>query len=222
MSNIINLLIVDDHPFIIEGYKHGINAYKSKEEYKFNISQAKNCETGYEAIMNAEVPFDVVFLDLNMPAYEEKNILSGEDLALLIQKQMPDARLIMLTMTNDMEKVLSLIDTVNPNGLAIKNDLGHKELLLGFDKVMKNLYYYSDSVVKLLSKPQYEGYDFDQFDKEILTQISKGIKPRYLLKYVPLTSEVVINRRKNLFKVLGVKTDLDQDLLDKARKKGLL
>lgn len=221
-TNIINLLIVDDHPFIIQGYQHAINSFTSKENYEFVISQADSCKTGYEIIMNAEKPFDVVLLDLNMPAYPEKNILSGEDLAFLAREKNPECRLMMLTMSNDMDKVLSLIDTVNPNGLVIKIDLDHKEMMRGFEKVMRSLYYYSNSVIKLLRVKQYEGYDFDQYDKELLIQMSNGIKPRYLSKYVPLTVENVEKRLLDMYLLFKIDTFKYTDLLVKVKKKGLI
>lgn len=49
MNKPINVLIVDDHPFIIEAYKNAINKY-SQQGYEFTISQAGDCKKGYELI----------------------------------------------------------------------------------------------------------------------------------------------------------------------------
>ena len=69
-----NILIVDDHPFIIQGYKNAITRYRPTE-YEFLIDQAKDCQSGYEVIVNPESPsFDIAFLDISMPAYVEKGI----------------------------------------------------------------------------------------------------------------------------------------------------
>ena len=87
MNSPINVLIVDDHPFIIEAYKNAIKGYNSKGAYEFIITQAKDCKTGYEAITEAAEPFGIAFFDLSMPTYEEKGIFSGEDLAKLIKQQ---------------------------------------------------------------------------------------------------------------------------------------
>ena len=43
MNSPINVLIVDDHPFIIEAYKNAINKY-SQQGYEFTISQAGDCK----------------------------------------------------------------------------------------------------------------------------------------------------------------------------------
>ena len=69
----MNILIVDDHPFIIEAYKNALKAYNAKGIYEFVITQAKDCKTGYEAIMEQGIgSYGVAFFDLSMPVYEEK------------------------------------------------------------------------------------------------------------------------------------------------------
>ena len=69
-----NILIVDDHPFIIEGYKNAITRYNPKD-FEFLISQAKDCESAYNIITDADTTvFDIAFLDISMPPYEEKGI----------------------------------------------------------------------------------------------------------------------------------------------------
>ena len=69
-----NILIVDDHPFIIEGYKNAITRYHP-DQYHFCIDQAKDCQSAYDIIINPDTPlFDIAFLDISMPPYAEKNI----------------------------------------------------------------------------------------------------------------------------------------------------
>ena len=50
-----NILIVDDHPFIIDGYKNAITRYKP-DIYEYSFTQGKDCETGYNIITNPETP----------------------------------------------------------------------------------------------------------------------------------------------------------------------
>lgn len=72
-----NILIVDDHPFIIEGYKNAITRYNPKQ-YEFAIYQAHDCKSGYEIIEDSNSPqFDIAFLDISMPPYEEKDLCFG-------------------------------------------------------------------------------------------------------------------------------------------------
>jgi len=218
----INILIVDDHPFIIEAYKNAIKAYNSKGLYEFNIVQAKDCKTGYEAIKEATVPFGIAFFDLSMPIYEEKGIFSGEDLALLIKTEMPHCKIILLTMHTELLKINQIIKNISPNGLVIKNDLTFDELLLAFDKILKNENYYSQTVVKLVSQIQYDNIEIDAFDKQILYHISKGTKTTDIPQYVPLSLSAVEKRKLHLKETLEISGGSDVDMIREAKIKGLL
>ena len=117
-----NILIVDDHPFIIEGYKNAITRY-NPNKYEFFILQAHDCKSGYDLIEDAQTPeFDVAFLDISMPPYEEKNIFSGEDLAKLLSVKMPSCKIILLTMYTELLKIKTIIRAIQPNGLIIKKN----------------------------------------------------------------------------------------------------
>ncbi|WET00831.1 response regulator [Flavobacterium sp. YJ01] len=216
-----NILIVDDHPFIIEGYKNAITRY-NPQQYEFSIFQAQDCRSGYEIIENHNSPqFDIAFLDISMPPYEEKEIFSGEDLATLLLKRMPSCKIILLTMYTELLKIKTIIRTIQPNGLIIKNDLTFDELLLAFDKVIKNEKYYSQSVVKMLNQSTHNAIEIDQYDKQILIHLSKGISNQDMLQYIPISLNAIEKRKKHLKELLKIKNNSDDDLLKEAKSKGL-
>ncbi|MFV8269235.1 response regulator [Flavobacterium sp. GT2N3] len=217
-----NILIVDDHPFIIEGYKNAITRY-NPDEFEFFITQAKDCESAYHIITNPDVAsFDIAFLDISMPPYEEKNIYSGEDLARLISEFMPSCKIILLTMYTELLKIKTIIKTINPNGLVIKNDLTFDELLFAFDKVIKNEKYYSQSVLKMLAQSEEDSIEVDQFDKEILFHISKGTKLSDIPHYIPISLGAIERRKLKLKELLKIEEGSDIDLVREAKNKGLL
>ena len=217
-----NILIVDDHPFIIEGYKNAITRY-NPNEFEFFITQAKDCESAYGIITNPDaLLFDIAFLDISMPPYEEKNIYSGEDLARLISEFMPNCKIILLTMYTELLKIKTIIKTINPNGLVIKNDLTFDELLFAFDKVIKNEKYYSQSVLKMLSQSEEDSIEIDQFDKEILFHISKGTKLSDIPQYIPISLGAIERRKIKLKELLKIEVGSDIDLVREAKNKGLL
>jgi DNA-binding NarL/FixJ family response regulator len=217
-----NILIVDDHPFIIQGYKNAITRYNPKE-YEFFIEQASDCKSAYDIITNPEtVVFDIAFLDISMPTYEEKGIFSGEDLAKLLKECMPNCKIILLTMYTELLKIQNIIDTINPNGLVIKNDLTFDELLFGFDKVINNETYYSQSIQKMIDQSQHETIEIDLFDKQILFHISKGTKTNDISQYVPISIEAIEKRKLNLKKLLNLPEGSDIDLVREAKNRGLL
>jgi len=217
-----NILIVDDHPFIIEGYKNAITRYNPKK-FEFFISQANDCKSAYEIITDPETKaFDIAFLDISMPSYEEKELQSGEDLAKLIMEFMPNCKIILLTMYTELLKIKNIIDTINPSGLVIKNDLTFDELLFGFDKVLKNETYYSQSIQKMIDLAQHETIEIDIFDKQILFHISKGTKTKDIPQYVPISIEAIEKRKLNLKKLLNIENGSDIELVREAKSKGLL
>jgi DNA-binding NarL/FixJ family response regulator len=65
---------------------------------------------------------------------------------------MPECEIILLTMHTELLKINQIIKNINPNGLVIKNDLTFDELLLAFDKILKNENYYSQTVVQIVSQ----------------------------------------------------------------------
>jgi DNA-binding NarL/FixJ family response regulator len=216
-----NILIVDDHPFIIQGYKNAITRYNPKA-HEFFITEAKDCESAYNVVTNPEsAVFDIAFLDISMPPYEEKGIYSGEDLAKLILEYMPNCKIILLTMFTEFLKIKTIINNINPNGLVIKNDLTFDELLFAFDKVIKNETYYSQSVIKMLELQEHS-IEIDLFDKQILFHLSKGTDIKDMPQYIPISLNAIEVRKLNLKELLRITEGSDGDLVREARNIGLL
>ncbi len=216
------ILIVDDHPFIIEGYKNAITRY-NPDEFEFFITQAKDCQSAYQIITDPDVAaFDIAFLDISMPPYEEKNIYSGEDLAKLLLEYMPKCKIILLTMYTELLKIKTIIKTINPSGLVIKNDLTFDELLFAFDKVIKSEKYYSQSVLKMLNQAEEGMIEIDQFDKQILFHISKGTKLNDIPQYIPISVGAIEQRKQHLKVLLKIEYGTDAELVHEAKSKGLL
>lgn len=216
-----NILIVDDHPFIIQGYKNAITRY-NPDLYDFNIAQAKDCESAYNIITDTTIPpFDIAFLDISMPAYEEKFLYSGEDLAKLISEHMPTCKIILLTMFTEFLKIKTIISKINPNGLVIKNDLTFDELLIAFDTVIKNETYYSKSILEMLESHD-NSIEIDLFDKQILFHLSKGTKSVDMPQYIPISLNAIELRKSNLKELLNLADAHDADLVRAARNKGLI
>lgn len=151
MKTIIQLLMVDDHPFILQAYKNTLNGFK-KDEYEIITTEAVSGETGYDVIVNSSINFDVAFLDISIPAYPEKEIESGVDLALLVRKKMPNCKIFLLTMHTEKLKFKHFFDTIKPEGLVVKNDLTFEELIFAFEKVLSGESYLSETVIKMIDE----------------------------------------------------------------------
>ncbi|WP_297508066.1 response regulator transcription factor [Flavobacterium sp.] len=221
MSQTINILIVDDHQFIIQGYKNVINLFPDKS-ITFNFIEASDCKSGFETISNSPQPFDVAFLDVSMPEYPEKNINTGEDLAKLIKETMPECKIALLTMHSESLKVMSIIEEINPLGLVIKNDLTFDSMILALTSILNGDTYYSDSVIKFLNNQQKEKVYIDVIDRQILHYLNKGVNYDDIPLYITISSSSVKTRKENLKDLLGISGSDDASLVSVARDRGLL
>ena len=89
--------MVDDHPSMIEGYK--IILSYNPFGYEVETTAVYNCENAYEIIRKKRTvkSFNIFLLDYSLPPFEKKNLSNGEDLAILIRKKNPEAKVVMLT-----------------------------------------------------------------------------------------------------------------------------
>lgn len=221
MPQNINVLIVDDHPFIIQGYKNVIRLFPNKN-IEFTFFEAIDCKTGFEAIVHNKQHYDIAFLDVSMPIYEEMNINTGEDLAKLLQEHKPDCKIALLTMHSESLKVQSIIDEINPLGLVIKNDLGFESMILALDTIIKGEKYYSDSVIKYLNNEQKEKVYVDVIDKQILHYLNKGVNYDDIPLYITISSSSVRTRKENIKELLGITGCSDSELAAAAKDRGML
>jgi len=83
MSQVIKILMVDDHPIIIEGYQNTLMATKN-EDQTLIIDTANDCDTANLLMQKSaqDVPYDVLFFDIRLPGSKDGKITSGEDLVL--------------------------------------------------------------------------------------------------------------------------------------------
>ncbi|MFC6097654.1 response regulator [Flavobacterium qiangtangense] len=222
MAKKLNILIVDDHPFIIEAYKNTIAGYQPTE-FEFEITQANDCKSAYEILSNPNmIAYDVAFFDISMPPYTEKNILSGEDLARLMKKVLPSCKVILLTMHTESLKINNIIKSINPNGLIIKNDLTFDELLVAFDKILKGENYYSQTVIKFVSQQTGDNSRIDEFDRQILYHLSRGVKTKNIPLHTSLSLSAVEKRKLNLKDLFNIKGGDDEALISEGRERGYI
>lgn len=91
MKKEFKILIVDDHPVIIEAYKNILATSDFVDNYTFTIDTAINCDTAIGKINYSanSSHYDVLFLDIQLPPSSDGKIISGEDLAVYSKKNCP-------------------------------------------------------------------------------------------------------------------------------------
>lgn len=220
----LKVLIVDDHPIIVEGYKNALLDIDS-EKYTLEIDTATSCDSGKEMIeasIDSETPYQVVFLDVKLPPSSDGKILSGEDLGKLTKEVLPNAKIVILTMFNDNFRIHNILKNVNPDGFLIKSDITSGELVRAFNIVIKDPPYYSHTVTKLLRAHFTSDMMLDDIDRSILFHLSKGVKTKNLPAHIPLSLAAIEKRKRHLKEVFGVDKNNDEKLFEQASKKGYI
>jgi len=219
----IKILMVDDHPMIIEGYQNVLMATKKKDETLY-IDTANNCDTAVTMIERAskKYPYNICFFDISLPGSEDGKYLSGEDLALLAKKLMPRAKIVILTMFNESFRIHNIIKEINPDGFLIKSDLTSMELADGFQQIMKSPPYYSSTVKNYIKKTISNDIYVDDINRKILHLLSQGVKTKSLNEYIGISTSGIEKRKKQLKILFGIDDSKDESLLKEAREKGYL
>ena len=219
----INILMVDDHPIIIEGYQNVLMATKDDDQTLL-IDTANNCDTAVAMIERSAkgTAYDVCFFDISLPSSEDGRYTSGEDLALLAKRLLPDAKIIILTMFNESFRIHNIIKEINPDGFLIKSDLTSLELADAFQQILKYPPYYSSTVNNYVKKTISSEIYIDDVNRKILHLLSQGIKTKSLREYIPLSTSALEKRKKQLKLLFSVQDGKDETLLEEARNKGYL
>ena len=222
MAN-IHILMVDDHPIIIEGYQNTLMASK-KDNQTLLIDTANDCDSAYLIMQNAAVekPFDICFFDISLPPSADGSITSGEDLAKVCREIMPNTKIVILTMFNESFRIHGIVREINPEGFLIKSDLTSLELAEAFQHILESPPYYSSTVSKYLKKIAISDEYVDNINRKILYLLSKGIKTRSLTEHIDLSMSAIEKRKKQLKEIFKVNDGKDETLIARAKEKGLL
>ncbi|MGC4040756.1 MAG: response regulator [Flavobacterium sp.] len=216
----IRILMVDDHQTILEGYK-AILSFNT-QGYILDTTTANSCEAAYEAITNANLPFEIAFLDLTLPPSPEKKLFSGEDLIPLVRKYHPEAKVMVLTSHSESIALFKVWNEHKPDGLLVKSDFQSHDLILAFETIARGDTYYSSTIVKHQKKWEEKSKVLDSYNRQILLLLSQGIKTKNLPDLLHLSKSAIDKRKAIIKQIFGIDKGTDEDILKEARKQGLI
>lgn len=219
----MNVLIVEDHPMIVDAYRSIISNLENK--YNINIYCAYNCEEAYKIInqnSKYEKEVDIALLDVSLPPYKEEKILCGGDLAKVFKEKYPLSKVIMITMHHEGMIIDKIITKVNPEGFINKSDVCFDtfskvfEIILGGEKFISKTI---NNSIKVLNNKK---FGFDSIDYEIISLLEKGIKTKDIPNYVPLTLSAVEKRKVKIKSQILNYSCNDNELIRKVKDLNLL
>ncbi len=207
---------------MIAGYKSILSFNKSG--YDIEITSAGDCASAYKIITDPSplVDFDVIFIDVILPADEQHKLHSGEDLAALARKYLPHAKIIMLTSHTEAFVLYSIVKKINPEGLLVKSDFSPDELLLAFEDIIKGAEYRSATVRKSIRDMLKSNSYFDSHNRQIISLLSQGIKTKNMPAHLGLSISAIDKRKSVIKGFFGIEKGTDEDIIKAARKNGFV
>jgi len=195
----INLLIVDDHPIILEG----IHARLASQDTIKIIGEAVN---GEEAIAMAKtLSPDVILMDISMP------VMSGIDATKRLCAEMPDVRILVLTMHENKEYTLEII-RAGAKGYILKNSTS-EELKDAIDTVYKGDAYFSNVISQMIlneyvkESGHVEGQKLTKLsprEVEVLSHIADGFSNKEIAAKLCVSMRTVETHRERIMRKLDI------------------
>jgi two-component system response regulator NreC len=218
----LHILMIDDHPSMIEGYKSILSF--NDLGLRIITTPAYNCESAYNIIDKTSVSeaFDFAFVDLSLPPYLEKKIKGGEDLALLIKNKFPDCKIVILTSHAEAFILDAIQKNIAPNGLLVKSDFTADEFLLAFEKIYNNHFYTSRTVVENIAELHDKSAFLDESNRKLITLLAEGVKTKNLPQRMNLSISAIDKRKAQIKYFFKIEKGSDEDIIREAKKHGLI
>jgi len=210
----IKILIIDDHPLVIDGIKTML-----KDEGYLRIEAS--VKTAKEALsyLDNNLSPDIILLDINLPDTD------GLRLCEIIREKDKSVKIIGLTYVNEAGIITQMIKK-GANGYLLKS-MEREELIEAINKVMDGSVYLSKAAnEKILQQLQH--YDLSQKnipvlthrEKEILQLLSEGMTSNEIAARLFLSNYTIDTHRKNMLQKFNVHNT--QSLINAVRKLGIL
>ncbi len=190
----IKVLIIDNHPLVLAGLRAVLETYGDVEI----VGTAGLARAGLEIALATRPA--VVLMDINMPQ------LNGIDAIELFREQLPDTRILMLSM-HDSREYISTSVMHGASGYILK-DVSTDEIIAAIEAVAAGRTYFSSGVsdVLLERKPGDPGDPLTTREHDVLLLIAGGRNTRAIAAELGISEATVQTHRKNIKKKLGIAT----------------
>lgn len=182
----IKVMLVDDHPLVLEGIRACLDNYD-------HIHVVGAVSSGEEALAAAHVAKpDVILMDINMPG------LNGLDATELIKEQLPDTRLLILSMHDNKEYISNAL-MYGAQGYVLK-DVPTREIITAIEAIHQGGTYFSSGVSNLLLSDQ-DGQKpgvLTSREQTVLVLLAEGKSNKEVARDLDISVRTVETHRKNI------------------------
>jgi two-component system nitrate/nitrite response regulator NarL len=196
----IKLLLVDDHPIVLDGIKSHLRAQPEFEV----VGDAPN---GHEALRKAKLTLpDVILMDISMPQ------MNGLDAMTNLRKQVPEAKILVLTMHDNREYIARVVRS-GARGYLLK-DSAPAELVSAIKAVHRGEVYFSPSVSKVLIEEMADGrkssgpdqQPLTDREREVLSLIAEGLLNKQIADRLGIGVRTIETHRERIMRKLDIHT----------------
>jgi DNA-binding NarL/FixJ family response regulator len=198
----ISYLIADDH----EIFRHGVRNVLNKDPNIVCVGEAQNGKELMTMLRTAKP--DVLLLDIKMPE------MDGVEVVTKMKELYPDVKILILTMYDDDEVVLHMLD-LGVNGYLTKTSTPN-EITNAIHKVCREDYYLNDMISRLMLKSRQQknnlplqhknGVFLNDKEKEVLRLMCQEMTTNEIGKQIYLSPRTVEGIRRNLLDKLEVRS----------------
>ena len=196
----IKVLLVDDHVLVLDG----LVARLQLESHIEIMGTAKN---GEEALQKAQqLAPDVVLMDVSMP------VLGGIEAAKRFREELPQIKVLMLSMHHDREYILPLVQS-GASGYVLK-DVSVNELIMAIDTVFQGGTYFSAGASQsLFTMPDKfpdalpsANESLTRRELDVLIALTSGHANKEVARRLNISVRTVETHRQNLKNKLDIHT----------------
>lgn len=210
----IKILIVDDHPLVIDGIKTML-----KNETYLHIEAIAKTAKAALAFLDDGISVDIILLDINLPD------IDGLRLCELIREKNKTVKIVGLSYVNEAGITTQLIKK-GANGYLLKS-MEREELIDAINQVMDGSIYISKAANEKILQ-QLQSFDLPQNgvpaltrrEKEILQLLSEGMTSTEIANRLFLSNYTIDTHRKNMLQKFNVHNT--QSLMKAVRELGII
>ncbi|WP_299530507.1 response regulator transcription factor [Ulvibacterium sp.] len=195
----VKVILVDDHKLFLNGLE-------SILKNELGIDVIGTATNGLELLELMEsLDPKIILTDIRMP------VMDGIAIAKLFQKKYPRISIIALSMYDQEDDVVEMLDA-GAKGYLIKN-AEKEELLEAIHAVSRGMHYFSPKFKGIHEKwtaleRQNKDLKLTRRERQILTLLSEGKTSQQMAQELNLSRFTVDTHRKNIHKKLGIKSNL--------------
>ncbi|WP_318499910.1 response regulator transcription factor [Photobacterium leiognathi] len=208
----IKVVIVDDHQVVIDGFM-------ARLQLEPDIDVIGTASNGIEALeVISQLDPDVILMDISMP------IMNGIDATAQIKKQYPDAKVLMLTMHDNREYIMKVMQ-VGAMGYMLK-EISAEKMVQAIKTVNQGATYFCETTSQTIftqadapiAAPEVN--PLSRREEGILKLVAQGLSSKQIAKALDISYRTVETHRQNIKHKLDLHSTAE--LAKYALEKGLV